>query len=294
MTDRELGVDAVDRDPTDVADEGAAAILIDVDDAGFEDAVRARSHVTPVVVDVWAAWCGPCAQLTPALESAVAARGGDVVLARVDADRNPGVVAALGVRSIPHVAGFRDGVVVAQRTGVMPPRQIEAFLDDLLPSAADQAVARARAADGPRVEEELRAALRHDPGHREAAIGLAELLVDDDPQAALELVRGHRPDPAAERVAIRAELAGSTADVGVLRDRYAADPSDEGAGLALARALAAAGDHDEAIEVLLQLVALGGSAVDDARRQLLALFELLGDSDPRVVAARPRLARALF
>jgi putative thioredoxin len=275
--------------------DAPAPLLVDVDEADFQTAVLDRSHEVPVVVDFWAAWCGPCRTLGPMLEQAVAARDGDVVLAKVDVDRNQALAQAFRVQGIPQVLGFRDGEVVSQFTGVVPAPQLEAFLDELAPSEADRAVVRARALDGEARETELRRALELDPGHREAAVGLAELLVDRDPDAALSLVVPHRPDPAAEAVVTRAELArNGGGDVDALRARVEGGEADGEGLLTLGRALAARGEYDEAIDRLLAAVELGGDTREPAREQLVALFGLLGDTDERVRAARPRLARALF
>jgi putative thioredoxin len=268
--------------------------VIDVDEPDFATAVLERSAQVPVVVDFWAEWCGPCRTLGPMLEQAVTARDGAVVLAKVDVDRNQSLAQAYRVQGIPAVLGFRDGQVAAQFTGAVPATQIETFLDDLLPTPADEAVAEARALPREEAIARLRHALELAPSHREAAIGLAELLLDDDPAQALELVRPHRPDPAAEAVATRAQLAAEGGDVERLRARIAAGEDDAGTRLDLGRALAAAGDYTQAIEALLETVELGGDAREPAREQLVALFNLLGDDDQRVAAARPRLARALF
>jgi putative thioredoxin len=272
-----------------------APLAVDVDEADFQTAVLDRSHEVPVVVDFWAAWCGPCRTLGPMLEEAVAARDGEVVLAKVDVDRNQALAQAFRVQGIPQVLGFRDGKVVAQFTGVVPPPQLTAFLDELAPSEADRAVVRARALDGEARETELRRALELDPSHREAAVGLADLLVDRDPDAALDLVAPHRPDPAAEAIVTRAELArDGGGDVDALRARVDGGAADGEALLTLGRALAARGEYDEAIDRLLAAVELGGDTREPAREQLVALFGVLGDADERVRAARPRLARALF
>jgi putative thioredoxin len=269
-------------------------VVFDATDADFQTAVIDRSHHTPVVVDLWADWCGPCEQLGPMLERAVAARGGDVVLAKVDTEANPGVAKAFAVQSIPAVFGIRDGRVVAQFVGVRPEAEITRFLDDLAPSAADRAVQRARALHGDEREAELRRALELEPRHREAAIGLADLLVGRDAAAARELVAPHRPDPAAEAIVTRADLAlGGGADLAALRADVDGDRRDGASLLELGRALAAAGEYGEAIDRLLAAVELGGEEREPAREQLVALFNVLGD-DERVRAARPRLARALF
>jgi putative thioredoxin len=271
------------------------ALVFDVDETDFPTAVLERSREVPVVVDFWAAWCGPCRTLGPMLEEAVTARGGELLLAKVDVDRNQALAQAFRVQGIPQVLGFRDGRVVSQFTGVVPAPRLAAFLDELAPSEADRAVTRARALDGDAREDELRRALALDPTHREAAIALADLLVQRDPDAALGLVGPLRPDPAAERIVTRAELArGGGGDLVELRARAARDDADGDALLDLGRALAARGEYADAIEQLLAAVQLGGATRDPAREQLVALFGVLGDADERVRQARPRLARALF
>lgn len=276
----------------------AAPLVFDATDADFQTAVLDRSHDTPVVVDLWAEWCGPCRTLGPMLERAVTERGGDVVLAKVDSDANPGISQAFRVQSIPAVFGIRDGQVVAQFVGVRPEAEIARFLDDLAPSAADRAAQRARVLDGEEREAALREALALEPGHREASLALAEVLAERDPDAAAELASPHRPDPVAEAVLTRVELArnatGGDDEVAALRAALDGDRRDGATLLELGRALAARGEHDEAIGHLLEAVELGGDEREPAREQLVALFNVLGDGDPRVTAARPRLARALF
>jgi putative thioredoxin len=283
--------------PTTELPDTADPIVFDATDRDFQTAVIERSHRTPVVVDLWAEWCGPCKQLGPMLERAVTARDGDVALAKVDTETNPAVAKAFAVQSIPAVFGIRDGQVVAQFVGVRPEAEIQRFLDDLAPSEADRAVQRARVLHGEDREAELRAALELEPGHREAAVGLAELLVERDPAEALDLVTPHRPDPAAEAVVTRAELGlrgDADTDVAALRTAVEEGERTDGAAmLDLGRALAASGEYDEAIDRLLAAVELGGEEREPARQQLVALFNVLGDDD-RVRAARPRLARALF
>lgn len=274
--------------------ETASPHVFDTDEARFDQDVIERSHHQPVIVDLWAEWCAPCRTLGPMLESAVDARGGDVALAKVDVDSNPDLARRYRVQGIPMVLAFRDGNMIQQFTGVRPAAELERFIDDLVPSEADQAVARARTLDATSATAELRRALELEPDHREAAIGLAELLVQDDPDEADRLVRPHRPDPAAEAVATRAELARSGTDLDELQAKVDRGAADGATLLDLGRALAADGQHDAAIERLLEAVQLGGDSREPARQQLVALFGLLGDDHPAVRDARPRLARALY
>ena len=110
---------------------------MDVTDSDFQTAVIDRSYEVPVVVDFWAEWCGPCRQLGPVIEKAVASRAGTIELAKVDVDANPGVSRAFGIQSIPAVKAFKDGHVASEFVGAQPPAVVERFLDSLLPSEAD-------------------------------------------------------------------------------------------------------------------------------------------------------------
>jgi putative thioredoxin len=275
----------------------SSAHIHDVDAASWQTAVIERSHEVPVVVDFWAAWCGPCRTLGPILEQAVEARGGDVVLAKLDVDSNQQLAAQFRVQGIPAVKAFKNGQVVAEFVGAQPAPTVERFIDQLVPTPADRAVADARrllAADRQAGIARLREALELDPGHRLAAIALAEVVVDDDPDQALELVRPHRPDPAAEAVVVRAELAKAGGDADTLRERIAADAGDDASRIALARLLAAEGAHVDAVDLLLDAVRIAGEHRDEAREQLVGLFTVLGDDSDLVRATRPKLASALF
>ena len=180
-----------------------------------------RSREVPVVVDFWAEWCGPCRQLGPALEDAVNKRAGKVDLAKVDVDANPSLQASFDVRGIPAVKAFRDGQVVAEFTGAIPPAKIERFLDGLVPSEADELVA---AGD----EASLRQALAADPRHSEAATGLARiLLARGEHDDALALVDALPGDFLAEALAARARLASADGEPG---DPVAAAFADWDAG----------------------------------------------------------------
>jgi putative thioredoxin len=251
--------------------------MADVSERDFEARVIERSRELPVVVDFWAEWCGPCRTLGPALEAAVERRAGQVELAKVDVDSNQQLAATFGIRGIPAVKAFRDGEMVAEFTGAIPPAAIEKFLDELVPSEADQLV---DAGD----EASLRQALEANPRHTEAARGLGRILVErGDTDEARELLSGFEGDFVIDGLVARLELAAAGNGAGP-------DP-------ALTEALAAwdEGEAERALEGLQTAL----EATDDAehrdriRRVMVAIFTELGPDDPLARAHRRRLAAAL-
>jgi putative thioredoxin len=159
---------------------------IDVTEASFEVDVIEASAKLPVVVDFWAEWCGPCRTLGPVLEKAEASRQGEIVLAKVDTDRNPNLALRFQTASIPAVKAFRDGEVVSEFLGAQPPARVEAFFDALLPKPADEGLERARELHAEGKDEEALELLADITGSFEAD-GLAariELSRDAEPPLA--------------------------------------------------------------------------------------------------------------
>jgi len=278
--------------------------VVDAGDKDFERVVLERSKTTPVVVDFWAPWCGPCRTLGPLLERLAGEAGGAFVLAKVNVDENPGLAAALNVRSIPMVLGFRHGELVSEFVGALPEAGVREFLRRVLPSEAERmAVAAAELAQrGQTTEAEatLRRALELEPRCDRALLDLAGLLADrQDAAAALALLDRVAPGPLrapADRLAaeIRVREAGA-ADEPALRARLAADPADLETRFRLAQALAARSRYEEALAEYLDLVRRDRSFRDDAaRKAILDIFELLGPADGLVDRYRSELAKVLF
>src|SRR5262249_12440111 len=197
--------------------------VVDVGDRDFETAVIERSKTTPVVVDFWAPWCGPCRALGPLLERLADEHHGAFVLAKVNVDEAPAVAQAFGIQSIPAVKGFRDGMLVAEFVGAQPESTVRKLLEMVLPTAADALVAEAAALAPEAAEAKIRQALELEPRHAGALLALARLFAQrGDDEEALRLVGlvsppsplvGEGERPAADARARRARGRGE-ADAG--------------------------------------------------------------------------------
>jgi putative thioredoxin len=242
---------------------------IDVTDATFQTEVIERSTQVPVVVDLWAPWCGPCRTLGPILEKAVDATEGQVVLAKVNVDENPQIATAFRAQSIPAVHAVIGGQRVDGFIGAYPEEVVERFVESLLPTEGEQEMARL-VANGD--EASLRQALELEPGHPEAVLALAELMVDDGrtDEALALLARVPETEPV-RLLAARARLGQS----GVETNGADAAPSD---------------DFDTKLEGLLPLVR------DDeaARQEFVDILEVMGPDDPRTAQYRRQLTSRLF
>lgn len=233
--------------------------MVDVTDATFQSAVIDRSMTVPVVVDLWAEWCGPCKQLGPIIERVVAATDGAVELVKVDVDANPAIAQAFRVQSIPAVFAIKDGRPVDQFIGALPEAQVAEFVAKLMPTKEQTEVERLIEAGD---EASLRAALDLEPDNVEAVLSLAELCAGEERgDEALTLLERIPESPDTRRVAALARR-GPEAALGV----------------------------DTRLAALLERV----KDDDEARKEFVDLLELLADDDPAKADWRRQLTSRLF
>ncbi len=291
--------------------ETAGNLIKDTTTQTFVADVIEASRKVPVLVDFWAAWCGPCKQLTPVLEKVVKAAKGAVLLVKMDIDKYPEVAGQLGVQSIPAVFAFKDGQPVDGFMGALPESQVKAFIQRLIgPDDAaagmpglEEANAAFEAGDIGGAAAQFAAVLQADPESVDAIGGLAKCYTATGDFGRAEQMLALVPpakQTAEAYVSAKAGLelakkAGPAADIAALEQAVAANPRDWDARFKLALALNAGGKRQAAMDELFEIVRKDRTWNEDAaRKQLVEFFEAWGAKDPLTQAGRQRLSSLLF
>lgn len=291
---------------------GAGDVIKDVSEANFMAEVVEASRETPVIVDFWAPWCGPCKQLTPALEDAVRKAKGKVKLAKVNVDENQMIAQQLRVQSIPTVYAFHQGQPVDGFMGAVSPSELQAFVDKLVGMGGGETLADAVQAGEEMLEQGqaedaiqvFAAVLEEEPENLPAIGGLARAFLAlgrlDEAKAALDRVPPHKAEDAAiaharAQIDLAEQSAGVSGETEALRAKVEASPDDHQARYDLAQALIAERRNEEAIDQLLELFRRDREWNDGAAKaQLTKLFDGLGPQDPLAAKGRRRLASLVF
>jgi putative thioredoxin len=283
-----------------------SAYVFDATEQDFETRVLHKSRETPVVVDFWAPWCGPCRALAPVLERLVNQRGGSVLLAKVNTDDEQQLAVTFRIDVLPTVIAFRDGKPVNEFVGVLPEAELNAFLDRLAPSESEKqtsSAAKLEQSNPDEAEKLYRAALAADPNQDAANVGLARVLIAKGKEAeASELLErvGVHGDLGVEAAKLNAivwlrQQAASAADEASLRRRVEADSKDAQGRYHLGLRLAVAEQYQPALDMLLAAGELDRKlAANEVREAMVKIFHIVGVRSELADTCRDKLSGLLY
>jgi putative thioredoxin len=286
-------------------DAAATSWILDVDDNQFEEDVARRSLETPVVVDFWSPSCGPCRTLGPMLEAHARARKGAFVLAKVNVDHAHQLAGYFQIEGVPTVVAIRNAELIDQFVGLLPPDQLQAFIDRICPNELDQSAAQAatlEASDPTRAEQLYREILGKNPDHEPARVGLARLLVTagkygEAGDLLSPLGSSGEIGTEAERLRRIIEMsqgaaAGNEAD---LRQRIAAEPGNARLRYELGSLLAHQARYADALEMLLSAAELDKQiGKNEVRELMVKIFQIIGIRSEMADDYRSRLQSMLY
>ncbi len=281
----------------------SSPFVLNVDETNFQREVLDRSREVPVVVDFWAAWCGPCRALAPILERLIEQRQGQVILAKVNVDENPYLAQSFRIEGIPAVKAIRDGRIVAQFEGLIPEAHLAEFLDRLLPSPAQAEAQQAAAIENTNTEEAARLyarALNKDPNYGPAILGMARIRlatgeIDEAEYLANKVPPGGEQGAEADRLRAIIALKKLPVNEEDARQQAQADPENPQRLFEWGKALAVAGDYPKALEVLYAAAERDRDLARGAVKELMVqIFHVIGQRSDLAEEYRDKLRRVMY